>query len=152
MSFAYSETPELVRAMLGAILRRHREASERTLAELAEASGTSPAYLSEVERGRKEISTERLLAVVRALGTSAASVYAELASGLGSSAATLAAGVLADPESQLRLAAHALSPAALRTVADFSAYLLTTQRVPRSRRIGFATGGRSHPSESRREK
>ena len=54
--------------MLGAILRRRREESGRTLAEAAEAAGISPGFLSEVERGRKEMSIERLAKVATTLG------------------------------------------------------------------------------------
>src|SRR5436305_10763396 len=104
MSFAKSETPELITAMLGAILRREREADSRTLAAVAEASGMSPAYLSEVERGRKEISVERLVALARTLGVPVAAIYRELASGLDG-ATTLP--IPADPQQRLRLAATA---------------------------------------------
>jgi transcriptional regulator with XRE-family HTH domain len=83
MAFAYSESAQLVKSALGAILRQRREASRRTLTEVAGEAGLSPAHLSEVERGRKEVSTERLLAVTHALGARPADIYAELARILG---------------------------------------------------------------------
>src|ERR1700682_811709 len=83
MTFAYSESARLVRSALGAVLRQRREASRRTLTEVAGEAGLSPAPLSEVERGRKEVSTERLLAVAHALGARPADIYAELARILG---------------------------------------------------------------------
>ena len=46
-------------------------------------AGISPAHLSEVERGRKEISTERLLAVARSLEVTVADLFLELARELG---------------------------------------------------------------------
>src|SRR5437660_598976 len=82
MASAHSETPELVLAMLGAILRRRREESGRTMAEAAEAAGISPGFLSEVERGRKEMSIERLAKVATTLGVAVATIYRELAAGL----------------------------------------------------------------------
>src|SRR5258708_13581851 len=69
MVFAYSESARLVRSALGAVLRQRREATRRTLTEVAGEAGLSPAHLSEVERGRKEVSTERLLAVAHALAS-----------------------------------------------------------------------------------
>ncbi len=68
MPFAYSESARTVREALGAVLRQRREALHRTLTEVATEAAVSPAHLSEVERGRKEVSTERLLAVAHALG------------------------------------------------------------------------------------
>ena len=139
MSFAKSETPELISAMLGAILRRERESSERTLSEVADAARLSPAYLSEVERGRKEISTERLILVARALAIPVAAIYRELASGLDGAEAI---AIPADPQQRLRLAATVLSPGSLQTVADFSSYLLMREATPPRRRIGFQPPGR----------
>src|ERR1700726_5116940 len=63
MPFAYSESATVVRGALGSVLRQRREANHRTLTEVAAEAGLSPAHLSEVERGRKEVSPERLLAV-----------------------------------------------------------------------------------------
>src|ERR1700682_5908497 len=59
MAFAYSESARLVRSALGAVLRQRREATRRTLTEVAGEAGLSPAHLSEVERGRKEGSTHK---------------------------------------------------------------------------------------------
>jgi len=58
----------LLRHLVGAILRAHREEQGRTLRDVAESARISVAYLSEVERGRKEPSSEVLVAVCRALG------------------------------------------------------------------------------------
>ncbi|TMC40019.1 MAG: helix-turn-helix transcriptional regulator, partial [Chloroflexi bacterium] len=63
MAFAYSETAQAIRQVLGSVLRARREAARRTLSEVAAEAGLSPAHLSEVERGRKEVSIERLIAV-----------------------------------------------------------------------------------------
>ena len=62
-------TPEpLWREAVGHELREERHRQERTLADVAEESGVSMQYLSEVERGRKEPSSEILGAVSGALG------------------------------------------------------------------------------------
>lgn len=57
-----------LRVLVGSILRTRRERQERTLRDVAESARVSVAYLSEVERGRKEASSEVLVAVCRALG------------------------------------------------------------------------------------
>ncbi len=58
----------LLRRVIGAVLRRERQRQGRTLREVARAAGVSVPYLSEVERGRKEASSEVLAAICRALG------------------------------------------------------------------------------------
>src|ERR1051325_1106818 len=83
MVFAHSETAGSIRLALGSILRARRVAAGRTLSEVAAGAGLSPAHLSEVERGRKEVSTERLLAVAHALDVRPAEIYADLARLLG---------------------------------------------------------------------
>ena len=62
------EKRPLLRTLVGDVLRRHRQEQKRTLAEVAEVACVSVQYLSEVERGRKEPSSEILGAVSRALG------------------------------------------------------------------------------------
>jgi transcriptional regulator with XRE-family HTH domain len=58
----------LLRHLIGAALRRARQRQGRTLREVADAAQVSMPYLSEVERGRKEASSEVLAAICRALG------------------------------------------------------------------------------------
>ncbi|HEX2323310.1 MAG TPA: helix-turn-helix transcriptional regulator [Streptosporangiaceae bacterium] len=53
--------------MLGDVLRRTRLDQARTLADVAKAARVSMPYLSEVERGRKEASSEVLAAICDAL-------------------------------------------------------------------------------------
>ena len=63
-------TPEpLWRELVGESLRARRLAAGRTLAETAARAGISPQYLSEIERGLKEPSSEMIAAVLGALGT-----------------------------------------------------------------------------------
>ncbi|WP_329485868.1 helix-turn-helix transcriptional regulator [Kitasatospora sp. NBC_01246] len=58
----------LWRDLVGDALRRERLAQERTLKDVAEAARISVPYLSELERGRKEASSEVLAAAARSLG------------------------------------------------------------------------------------
>jgi transcriptional regulator with XRE-family HTH domain len=52
----------------GRVLREERHRQQRTLAQVAERAGMSVQYLSELERGRKEASSEMLAAACGALG------------------------------------------------------------------------------------
>ena len=58
----------LLRWVIGGCLRRIRLERGLTLREVADLAGVSLAYLSEIERGRKEPSSEVLRALCRALG------------------------------------------------------------------------------------
>ena len=59
----------LWREVLGRRLRLLRQEQQETLSETAARAGISPQYLSEVERGRKEPSSEMIAALAGALGT-----------------------------------------------------------------------------------
>jgi transcriptional regulator with XRE-family HTH domain len=58
---------QLLRDVFGLLLRRARLRQGRTLAEVAQRARVSTQYLSEVERGRKEASSEVLAAICGAL-------------------------------------------------------------------------------------
>ena len=58
----------LWRELAGDRLRARRRELGRTLTEVAERAGISPQYLSEVERGRKDPSSEMLSSICGALG------------------------------------------------------------------------------------
>jgi transcriptional regulator with XRE-family HTH domain len=62
------EPEPLWREAVGRELRQERQAADRTLADVAQDAGVSTQYLSEVERGLKEPSSEILGAVAGALG------------------------------------------------------------------------------------
>ena len=59
----------LWREVLGRRLRVLRQEQRETLSETAARAGISPQYLSEIERGRKEPSSEMIAALAGALGT-----------------------------------------------------------------------------------
>jgi transcriptional regulator with XRE-family HTH domain len=67
----------LLRTLLGDALRRHRLDQRRTLADVATKARVSVPYLSEVERGRKEASSEVLAAVCDALRIELSDLLAE---------------------------------------------------------------------------
>ena len=64
----------LLRTFVGATLRQARLAQGRTLREVSAAARVSLGYLSEVERGQKEASSELLAAICAALDLSLADV------------------------------------------------------------------------------
>jgi transcriptional regulator with XRE-family HTH domain len=68
----------LLRTLVGDVLRRHRQGQGRTLADVARAARVSMPYLSEVERGRKEASSEVLAAVCGALRIDLSDLLAEV--------------------------------------------------------------------------
>jgi transcriptional regulator with XRE-family HTH domain len=92
----------LWRDVVGDVLRRERLAQERTLQDVADAARISMPYLSEVERGRKEASSEVLAAAARALGLRLADLLAlahgELARLAGPAHSAGAAGPRADED------------------------------------------------------
>jgi transcriptional regulator with XRE-family HTH domain len=59
--------PSLLREVLGDVLREARINQGRTLRQVSDAARVSLGYLSEVERGRKEASSELLSAICDAL-------------------------------------------------------------------------------------
>ncbi|MDQ0374091.1 helix-turn-helix domain-containing protein [Cellulomonas humilata] len=94
-------TEPLLRRLVGSILREQRERQRRTLRDVAEDARVSVAYLSEVERGRKEASSEVLAAVCRALGLRlvdlVGTAHAQLALAEGRLVVDLTAPAPADP-------------------------------------------------------
>jgi transcriptional regulator with XRE-family HTH domain len=68
----------LLRQLLGDVLRRLRLRQGRTLREVSASARVSLGYLSEVERGQKEASSELLAAICGALGTPLSQVFREV--------------------------------------------------------------------------
>jgi transcriptional regulator with XRE-family HTH domain len=68
----------LLRHLLGDALRRLRQRQGRTLREVSAAARVSLGYLSEVERGQKEASSELLGSICSALGTPLSQVLREV--------------------------------------------------------------------------
>lgn len=72
----------LLRRLIGDVLRRHRQRQGRTLREVSAAAQVSLGYLSEVERGVKEASSELLSSICTALGVSLSEVLREVSDDL----------------------------------------------------------------------
>ena len=115
---ATARTPEpLLREALGLTLRAFRADKGVTLRELAGVARVSPGYLSELERGRKEVSSELLASVCHALDCSVSDVLIE------------AAGYMALPSMDEELAhtapaASELSPTAVSGLCQQPSYSL----------------------------
>jgi len=69
----------LWRESVGRELRAARTGSGKRLVDIAEEAGVSPQYLSEVERGLKDPSSELLSAIAGALGLSVAEIATRVA-------------------------------------------------------------------------
>lgn len=68
----------LLRTQLGSTLRGHRLRQHRTLRDVSGAARVSLGYLSEVERGQKEASSELLASICDALDVELADLLAEV--------------------------------------------------------------------------
>ncbi|SDZ25700.1 Helix-turn-helix [Amycolatopsis xylanica] len=80
LPFQPKRAPEpLWREALGRNLRATREEQGDRLVDIAERAGISPQYLSEIERGRKEPSSEMIAAVAGALGVGLADLLVDIA-------------------------------------------------------------------------
>lgn len=72
----------LLRRLLGDALRRRRQEQHRTLREVSSAARVSLGYLSEVERGQKEASSELLASICDALGVRLSDLLREVSDDL----------------------------------------------------------------------
>lgn len=73
----------LLREVIGDVLRRARTNQGRTLREVSDSARVSLGYLSEVERGRKEASSELLSAICTALDVPMSRVLTDAGERLG---------------------------------------------------------------------
>lgn len=91
----------LLRHLLGDVLRRLRQRQGRTLREVSADARVSLGYLSEVERGQKEASSELLSSICGALGVPLSQVLREVSDQLAlaelQEAALLGDAVTSDP-------------------------------------------------------
>ncbi|WP_314096197.1 helix-turn-helix transcriptional regulator [Microbacterium foliorum] len=100
-----SEPEPLWRRMVGEQLRRRRHDRDETLIETAENAGVSPQYLSEVERGLKEPSSEMIAAIAGALDTSLIELTSAVADELRQATAAPASAAVSTSRGALALAA-----------------------------------------------
>jgi transcriptional regulator with XRE-family HTH domain len=80
----------LMREAIGGSLRRARTSRRRTLREVSRRARVSLGYLSEVERGRKEPSSELLAAICEALDITLSDLLAEAAEAIAAEATEVA--------------------------------------------------------------
>ncbi|MGB3771797.1 MAG: helix-turn-helix transcriptional regulator [Rhodococcus sp. (in: high G+C Gram-positive bacteria)] len=89
----------LLREALGDSLRRTRVAQSRTLREVSNTARVSLGYLSEVERGRKEASSELLNAICDALEVPLSDVLSDVSESLTDTVSGSAGTVRSDGSS-----------------------------------------------------
>jgi transcriptional regulator with XRE-family HTH domain len=103
----------LLRTQLGTTLRGHRLRQRRTLRDVSGAARVSLGYLSEVERGQKEASSELLASICDALDVELADLLAQVSHDLraGSDRPAITPLVPAAPVDQPAPAAPVAEPA-----------------------------------------
>jgi transcriptional regulator with XRE-family HTH domain len=111
----------LLRRVIGDALRARRQGQHRTLREVSTAANVSLGYLSEIERGQKEASSELLAAICEALGARLSEVLGEVSDTLA-----LAEGM----ESVLTPVAPEQVEAPVRKVADGNVSVSVRQNSP----------------------
>ncbi|OBC14148.1 transcriptional regulator [Gordonia sp. 852002-50816_SCH5313054-c] len=121
-------SPEpLWREVTGRVLRRHRHERGERLVETARRAGVSSQYLSEIERGRKDASSELLAAVAGALELSLLDLAREVAAELARVESVVGAA---------RGAGAATRPVTLRSIPAGSTPTATQPIMPLSRMRG----------------
>ncbi|WP_343603222.1 helix-turn-helix transcriptional regulator [Mycobacterium sp.] len=93
--------PSLLREIIGDVLRRSRTTQGRTLRDVSDTARVSLGYLSEVERGRKEASSELLNAICDALDVSLSDLLADAAGDLARHEGTAATAASIDPSTKV---------------------------------------------------
>jgi transcriptional regulator with XRE-family HTH domain len=121
----------LLRRVIGDALRARRQGQHRTLREVSTAANVSLGYLSEIERGQKEASSELLAAICDALG-------ARLSELLGEVSDTLALaegmdGVLTPVQEPAEAAIQKIDDGAVQVSVHQDSPLRTTLRTTRKR-------------------
>lgn len=96
-----SQVP-LLRVLLGHQLRAHRRAQHRTLRDVATSARVSLGYLSEVERGQKEASSELLAAICTALELPLSQVLSEITAAVDAIERTSSVSVLSVEDARAR--------------------------------------------------
>jgi transcriptional regulator with XRE-family HTH domain len=142
---------EMLRAILGEILREERRERGLSLRELAGEAGISATYLGEVERGLKEPSFEVVEALARALELTAAEVLRRLADRLDPPQPVRALGfgaglrAYATPAPSVHAITSQLSQEDVYAMARFGEFLLQARTEVPTRLS--ERGGSKAPSE-----
>jgi transcriptional regulator with XRE-family HTH domain len=146
----------LLRRVIGDALRARRQSQRRTLREVSTAANVSLGYLSEIERGQKEASSELISAICEALGSQLSDILRDVSDTLAVAEQTR--GVLAPaqpaseetgtPDEQPAHSAQASGgPQAGRGAARVAVPHRSTPKVPvhkatASREVAHAVRGR----------
>lgn len=88
----------LVRHLLGGVLRRQRMRQGRTLRQVSAEARVSLGYISEVERGQKEASSELLAAICMALDIPLSRVLREVSEELAEAEVPVTVPELPEPQ------------------------------------------------------
>jgi transcriptional regulator with XRE-family HTH domain len=123
----------LLRRVIGDALRARRQGQHRTLREVSTAANVSLGYLSEIERGQKEASSELLAAISEALGARLSEVLSEVSDTLA--LAESMEGVLAPVE---EAPVKRVSDGDVSVSVHQESPLKTTLRTTRTRNIVYA--------------
>ena len=120
----------LLRRLLGDVLRQRRQRQGRTLREVSADARVSLGYLSEVERGQKEASSELLAAICTALEAPLSDVLREVSDSMA-----LAESVATDP---IRMSTRQVGPLPLGA-------LPVLERAVRERAVLDRAAGAAEP-------
>jgi transcriptional regulator with XRE-family HTH domain len=123
----------LLRRVIGDALRARRQGQHRTLREVSTAANVSLGYLSEIERGQKEASSELLAAICEALGARLSEVLGEVSDTMA--LAESMQGVLAPVE---EAPVKRVSDGDVSVSVHHESPLKTTLRTTRPRNIVYA--------------
>jgi transcriptional regulator with XRE-family HTH domain len=118
----------LLRRVIGDALRARRQGQHRTLREVSTAANVSLGYLSEIERGQKEASSELLAAICEALGARLSEVLGEVSDTL--SLAEGMAGVLVPVDDAPTPVKQAEAPAVRKVARDGNVSVSVRQESP----------------------
>jgi transcriptional regulator with XRE-family HTH domain len=122
----------LLRRVIGDALRARRQAQHRTLREVSTAANVSLGYLSEIERGQKEASSELLAAICDALGARLSELLREVSSTVATAEQVdgVLAPVPASVEPSVSTTVDGDVSVTVRQDSPLSATLRTTRRLP----------------------
>ncbi|MFJ1456846.1 helix-turn-helix domain-containing protein [Nocardia sp. N2S4-5] len=119
----------LLREAIGESLRRARIAQSRTLREVSTSARVSLGYLSEVERGRKEASSELLAAICQALDLPLSRVLSDVSAAMAEADGVPARPVPAAPAAAPADAAVATVSVPLGAIAEETRIVIPAPRA-----------------------
>ena len=131
----------LLRTQLGNTLRGHRLRQRRTLRDVSGAARVSLGYLSEVERGQKEASSELLASICDALDVELADLLAEVRVGLRGADARSGGAMRPVPAAPGAAEVPAAEPAAVAEAQPAAEPALALGGAGQPARAGARKGG-----------